>query len=113
MKSNLVYSTDGGTMCPSCRQSVVQCVCRQRKIPPANGVVRISLETKGRAGKGVTVIKGVPLDDVALVAYAKQLKTACGAGGTVKSGTIEIQGNHCELVMAELKKQGWVVKPKH
>jgi translation initiation factor 1 len=108
--SNLVYSTDGGTMCPKCRQPVAKCNCRKNKTPPTDGVVRVSRETKGRAGKGVTLIKGVPLDEAALVAYAKQLKTACGAGGTVKNGTIEIQGDHCDLVMARLAQQGWEVK---
>jgi len=67
-------------------------------------------ETKGRKGKGVTVISGVPLAPTDLVQFATQLKKKCGSGGTVKDGTIEIQGDHCDILMEELKKQGWPVK---
>ena len=73
-------------------------------------MVRVSRETQGRAGKGVTVIKGVPLDGAALDQLGKQLKSACGAGGTVKHGTIEIQGDHRDTVVARLKQHGWTVK---
>ncbi len=72
--------------------------------------MRVSRETKGRGGKSVTVIKGVPVDDVALSLLGKQLKAACGSGGTVKAGMIEVQGEHVEQVMAFLQKQGWSVK---
>ena len=72
--------------------------------------MRVQLESKGRAGKGVTVVKGLPLPTDALVTLGKQLKTACGSGGTVKDGVIEVQGDHCERVMAELKKLGYGVK---
>jgi translation initiation factor 1 len=68
------------------------------------------METKGRRGKGVTVIKGVPLDAAALVDLGKQLKTVCGSGGTAKDGIIEIQGDHRELVVQKLAARGWVVK---
>jgi translation initiation factor 1 len=107
----LVYSTESGRMCPACRMSVAQCVCRKAAPPPSgDGVVRVSRETKGRGGKGVTVIKGLALDSDALATLGKQLRTACGSGGTVKDGTIELQGDHCVLVMDILKKQGRVVK---
>jgi translation initiation factor 1 len=72
--------------------------------------VRVSRETKGRKGKGVTLIKGLALDALALAQLGKQLKTVCGSGGTVKDGVIEIQGDHGERVIENLKKQGWVVK---
>jgi translation initiation factor 1 len=72
--------------------------------------VRVSRETKGRKGKGVTLIKGLALDTPALAQLGKQLKAACGSGGTVKDGVIEIQGDHCEQVIENLKNQGWVVK---
>lgn len=58
----------------------------------------------------MTVVKGLPLDAMALAQLGKQLKAACGSGGTVKDGVIEVQGEHCELVMQALKKQGYVVK---
>ena len=110
--STLVYSTDAGRICPDCRQPVAQCTCRSsaRQRPPGDGVVRVSRETKGRAGKGVTLVKGLDLDDAALVALGKQLKAACGSGGTVKDGVIEVQGDHCERVVALLQTQGHKVK---
>lgn len=111
-RSTLVYSTDRGRVCPGCGQPVAACACAKnaRAAPPSDGVVRVSRETKGRAGKGVTVVKGVPLDGEALVQLGKQLKAACGAGGTVKDGVIEVQGDHCDTVIARLKLQGWTVK---
>jgi len=111
--STLVYSTEaGGRMCPDCREPIAQCRCKEARarIPATDGIVRVSHETKGRKGKGVTVVKGLALDAAALAALGKQLKTACGSGGTVKDGTIEIQGDHREPVIAVLAKQGHVVK---
>jgi translation initiation factor 1 len=106
----LVYSTDAGRMCPACRQPVATCVCKQAAVPAGDGIVRVSRETKGRAGKGVTLVKGLALDAAALTALAKQLKAACGSGGTVKDGTIEIQGDHVEHVIEWLRRDGRVVK---
>jgi translation initiation factor 1 len=107
----LVYSTDSGRMCPQCRQPIQQCACRQAQTAPAgDGVVRVSRETKGRAGKGVTIVRGVPLDAAGLALLGKELKAACGSGGTVKDGTIEVQGDHVDTVIERLKKKGWVVK---
>lgn len=109
----LVYSTDVGRVCPGCGQPVAQCVCKANKARPAgDGIVRVSRETAGRKGKGVTVIRGLPLDDVALTALAKQLKAACGSGGTLKDGVVEIQGDHADKVTVWLKArpEGWTVK---
>ena len=107
----LVYSTEHGRMCPACRKPVAECVCSQNKpMPASDGIVRVSRETKGRKGKGVTLIKGLVLDAAALAQLGKQIKTACGSGGTVKDGVVEIQGDHCERVVEMLKQQGWVVK---
>ncbi|WP_209537017.1 translation initiation factor Sui1 [Variovorax paradoxus] len=111
--SALVYSTEaGGRMCPDCGAPAAQCRCKQIKAraPATDGIVRVSHETKGRKGKGVTVVKGLALDAAALAALGKQLKTACGSGGTVKDGIIEIQGDHRELVIAALSKQGHTVR---
>jgi translation initiation factor 1 len=77
---------------------------------PADGLVRVQRETKGRGGKSVTVVKGLALEAAALALLAKQLKAACGSGGTVKDGVIEVQGDHVEAVMASLQKQGHRVK---
>ena len=108
-QGGLVYSTDSGRMCPDCRQPVAQCRCRQASQaarPAGDGIVRVSRETKGRGGKAVTVVKGVPLDAAALSDLGKQLKAACGSGGTVKDGVIELQGDHVERVMAALQAAG-------
>ena len=103
-----MYSTDAGCMCPECRRAVAVCVCKAkaRAAPAGDGVVRVSRETKGRGGKSVTLIRGLALDSVALALLGKQLRTACGSGGTVKDGVIEVQGDHCELVMEALRKHG-------
>ena len=65
---------------------------------------------QGRAGKGVTLVKGLALDDAALAQLGKQLKAACGSVGTVKEGVIEVQGDHCDRVIELLKQQGHTVK---
>jgi translation initiation factor 1 len=104
--SSLVYSTDGGRACPACRQPVAQCTCRPSPVVAGDGVVRVSRQSKGRGGKTVTLVKGLALDATALALLGKQLRTACGSGGTVKDGVIEVQGDHCDLVMAALVKQG-------
>lgn len=104
--SGLVYSTESGRMCPECRQAVSACVCKARAAPTGDGAVRVSRQTKGRGGKSVTLVKGLALDAVALALLGKQLRTACGSGGTVKEGVIEIQGDHCERVMEALRQHG-------
>ncbi len=106
----LVYSTDSGRMCPVCRQPIAQCQCQAAVVPTGDGVVRVSRETKGRGGKAVTVVKGVLLDAAALAELGKQLKAACGSGGTVKDGVIEVQGDHCDRVVQMLQSQGHRVK---
>lgn len=109
--SGLVYSTDSGRMCPTCRQAKADCRCAvQAARAPSDGIVRVSRETKGRAGKGVTLVRGLALAPLALMTLGKQLKTACGSGGTVKDGVIEVQGDHCDRVIELLKSQGHVVK---
>lgn len=105
-KGGLVYSTESGRMCPACRQPIAQCACKANSVPKGDGVVRVSRQTKGRGGKSVTLVKGLALDAAALALLGKQLRTACGSGGTVKDGVIEIQGDHCDLVMEALGKQG-------
>ena len=106
----LVYSTEHGRMCPDCRQPQAQCVCKAAPVPVGDGIVRVSRETKGRGGKAVTLVKGVLLGPDALAELGKKLKTACGSGGTVKDGVIEVQGDHVERVMETLKAQGYSVK---
>jgi len=106
----LVYSTEAGRMCPVCRSPVAQCSCKKAGAAAAlasDGVVRLFFETKGRGGKGVTVVRGLGLDETALAALGKKLKAACGVGGTAKDGVVELQGDHRERVLTLLKDQGF------
>ena len=107
----LVYSTGSGRMCPACRRPVADCSCGQKPaVPQGDGIVRVSRETQGRAGKGVTLVKGLALDAAALAQMARQLKAVCGSGGAVKGGVIEVQGDHRDRVTEHLTAQGWAVK---
>ncbi|MBA2879696.1 translation initiation factor 1 [Desulfosalsimonas propionicica] len=109
--SRLVYSTEKGRICQKCGKPQDACQCRKKTAAsPGDGIVRIKRETKGRKGKGVTLITGTGLDPEALKQLAKQLKARCGSGGTVKNGQIEIQGDHREMLAEELKKEGFAVK---
>jgi translation initiation factor 1 len=73
-------------------------------------VVRVSRETKGRKGKGVTLIVGIPLGDKELKIFAKTLKAKCGTGGTIKDGVVEIQGDQRDVLVPLLQAKGWIVK---
>ena len=73
-------------------------------------LIRVGRETKGRAGKGVSVITGLPLTQLQLEELAKQLKKRCGSGGTVRNSAIEIQGDHRNLLIAELDRLGYAAK---
>lgn len=112
-KGGPVYSTDRGRLCPECHRPSGDCRCRSEQrapVAPGDGIVRISRETKGRKGAGVTLIRGLPLAQEKLKALAGQLKQRCGSGGTVKDGVVEIQGDHRQVLLAELAKQGFKVK---
>ena len=107
----LVFSTGIGRRCPQCLRAVAECVCKGKSKPAhGNGVVRVGRETKGRAGKGVSVITGLPLNQDQLEQLATKLKKRCGTGGTVKEGSIEIQGDHRDVLVAELEKLGFQAK---
>jgi translation initiation factor 1 len=104
----LVYSTEFGRMCATCRQPLAACVCAQRRaVPPGDGKVRVSRESKGRGGKTVTLVRGLPLDTPALLALAKRLRTACGSGGTARDGVLELQGDHVQRVIEWLLAEGF------
>jgi translation initiation factor 1 len=77
---------------------------------PADGVIRIRREVKGRGGKTVTVASGFQLDDDGLKQLAAELKRRCGTGGSAKDGEILIQGDHREILLAVLKQKGFAVK---
>ena len=112
--SRLVYSTEQGRICPDCAQPQAQCRCEQEKaaqnLARPQGPVRLTLETKGRKGKGVTVVEGLVMDEPTLKSLLKELKNACGSGGTHKEGVLEIQGDHRATVQARLEQRGLTVK---
>ena len=117
LSTTLVYSTETGRICRDCSQPVALCQCAVNKqalaaasSAAADGVVRVQRETKGRGGKSVTLVRGLALDAAALGALGKQLKAACGSGGTAKDGVVEVQGDHVVTVMAALVKLGYAVK---
>jgi translation initiation factor 1 len=101
--SRLVYSTEAGRISPE-----------KDPLPPrrprGDGIVRVRREIKGRRGKTVTSIEGVPLPDDDLRALGSELKRRCGTGGSVKDGVIEIQGDHRETLVTELEGRGYTVK---
>jgi translation initiation factor 1 len=109
--SRLVYSTESGRLCPQCHRPVMECVCgRDRPAATGDGVVRLRRETKGRGGKAVTIVSGVPLTGAALKELARSLKQKCGVGGSLKGDTIEIQGDQRQILKSELEKRGYPVK---
>ncbi|WP_068717592.1 stress response translation initiation inhibitor YciH [Vibrio tritonius] len=97
----LVYSTETGRIKPE-----VEKIER----PKSDGIVRIHRETKGRKGKGVSIVKGLDLDDAPLKLLASELKKVCGCGGSIKDGSIEIQGDVRDKIKAHLEKKGHKVK---
>ncbi len=100
--SRLVYSTDQGRVKSDSAPAP--------STPTGDGIVRIKRETKGRKGKGVSLITGLPLAAPELKKLAKSLKQLCGTGGAVKDGIIEIQGDQRDTLKAALEKQGYTVK---
>ncbi|BDQ65326.1 stress response translation initiation inhibitor YciH [Shewanella xiamenensis] len=98
---SLVYSTDKGR---------ITAEPEAKALPASDGIVRIHRDSKGRKGKGVSVISGLGLDDTGLKALAQTLKKQCGCGGTVKDFTIEVQTDNRELLKQLLEKQNYKVK---
>lgn len=113
-KSNggLVYSSEYGRMCPNCSMPVDKCSCKKKSqpAPRKDSIVRVSRETKGRKGSGVTLITGIVASEEELKKIAADLKKKCGAGGAIKDGIIEIQGEHRDRLVIELQKMGYQVK---
>ena len=110
--SQLIYSTDKGSICPDCSKPIKECICREIKrnaLPETSGKVRIRHETMGRRNKGVTIIYGLPLSQEQLKKLANKLKSTFGTGGAVKDHTIELQGDQREKVAVELRRLGYSV----
>jgi translation initiation factor 1 len=113
MSDRIVYSTESGRVdtCPRCGHSYKQCRCNQSApAKKSDGIVRVMRDRKQRGGKTVTVVTGVMGSEAELTALGQQLKKLCGSGGTVKDGNIEIQGDHCDKVVAKLTALGYKVK---
>jgi translation initiation factor 1 len=108
----IVYSTGIGERCPNCLRAIRECVCKKGTPGKASsdGIVRVSRETQGRKGKGVTVISGLALAATDLEKLATELKKKCGSGGSVENGRIEIQGDHRDRIVEELNRRGWQTK---
>lgn len=107
-----VYSTEKGTLCPKCGWPLELCRCGERRdeaVPDAV-IAKLRLEKGGRGGKEVTVIDGLPKNAAYLDALARDLKKACGTGGTVRDGVIELQGDRRERAAALLRQRGIRVK---
>lgn len=111
-KVQTIYSTKYGRLCPECGKPIARCECKSKRLREdlGDGVVRIRREVQGRKGKTVTIISGLPLEPDALTDLARKLKRKCGTGGTVKNGTILIQGDHCEKLLALVRESGFAVK---
>lgn len=99
--STLVYSTDTGK---------IDAEPEPEDIPESDGIVRLQRQTKGRKGKGVTIVTGIAKPEKELKAIAKKLKQHCGVGGAVKDYTIELQGDQRDAAQQWLEKQGYAVK---
>jgi len=111
MTARIIYSTGVGSLCPNCRRPVRECVCPKGAPGAAKpAAVRVGREIKGRAGKGVTTITGLPMTLSDIESLAAKLKKRCGSGGTVREGVIEIQGDHRDVIVAELVKLGGPAK---
>ena len=108
-----VWSSEHGRVCPGCGHPVDRCACSSRSSESAfdaSKPVRVRRETKGRKGKGVTIVENVPLEGDDLKAFAKKLKQRCGSGGTLKNAVIEIQGDHRDAISEFLETRGWRVR---
>ena len=98
-----------------CQKSVSECTCIKKKSRSKtnikiDGIIRVQREVKGRRGKTVTTVSAFQLADDELKNLAIQLKRRCGTGGSVKDGVIIIQGDYRDILVNELKKQGYKVK---
>jgi translation initiation factor 1 len=112
--SRLVYSTDKGRTCPKCGWPQNDCKCSTstgaNEALPSRIVAKLRMEKKGRGGKIVTVIDGLPRNDAFLKDLASELKRVCGTGGAVLEDGVEIQGDLRDRIRAALQKKNFIVK---
>ena len=112
-----VFSSEHGRLCPDCSATSGRCRCKKKKTnqtaspaPAANGIVKVSRTRRGRKGKTVTLVEGVPVSADELRDLASDLKKRCGTGGAIKEGVIEIQGDQRETLVNALEGRGFRVK---
>ena len=113
--SRLVYSTEGGRTCVTCGWPLANCQCSKtlkagKAAVPDRITAKLRMEKKGRGGKTVTVIYGLPPNDEFLKSLCSELKRACGCGGSTTEDGVELQGDLRERVRAHLDKKGFIVK---
>lgn len=112
--ARLVYSTSTDGKCPVCGWPLRNCQCSSRRAVsepiPDRPVARLRMEKKGRGGKIVTVVYGLPQNAGFLKELAQELKRACGTGGTTTDDGVELQGDLRDRVREVLVKRGYVVK---
>lgn len=116
MKRNenpVVFSTESGRICPNCGFPKQSCICKNSKTASSifpDGIIRVRREKQGRAGKEVSVIRGVSGSPQDLQTHTGNIKKQCGAGGSIKDGEIIIQGDHIEFIMNYFTKLGMKIK---
>ncbi|GAP41389.1 SUI1 family translation initiation factor [Flexilinea flocculi] len=117
MKRNenpVVFSTESGRICPNCGFPKQSCICKNSKTASAasfpDGIIRVRREKQGRAGKEVSIIRGISGSLKDLQIHAGNIKKQCGAGGSIKDGEIIIQGDHIEFIMNYFTKLGMKIK---
>jgi translation initiation factor 1 len=113
VNQRLVYSTGDGRMCPRCGWPAANCRCSGRageEPVPARVVAKLRIEKAGRGGKAVTVVYDLPRNAAFLKDLCQELKRACGSGGAVRDGAVEIQGDLRDRLREVLLKRGFGVK---
>ena len=111
--SRLVYSTGSGRICPGCGWPADNCRCSTKRTDaalPARIVAKLRVEKKGRGGKTVTVVDGLPNNADFLKELCQDLKRVCGTGGAAGEGSVELQGDLRDRVRPLLVERGFVVK---
>ena len=113
--SKLVYSTNRGRLCSTCGWPIDNCQCSSRharahESVPDRVVAKLRMEKKGRGGKTVTVVYGLPNNAEFLKTLCAELKRACGCGGATTDDGVELQGDLRDRVRAHLERKGYVVK---
>ncbi len=106
------YETGRGRLCPRCGWPADDCHCSSRADEPVPAKVScvLRLEKKGRGGKTVTVVAGLPRNRAFVATLAADLKRACGTGGTAAEDAVEIQGDQRERLRSLLLARGYAVR---